>query len=356
MKLTIPHRNLEIHWEPTNNIPWIDPELMDEWEKKLFDFLEEWSNESDTLTAQTSGSTGIPKKIQLEKEKMINSAKMTIDHFKLADHQTALLCMSVDFIAGKMMVVRSIVGHLNLIAVAPSSSPLSIIMDRKIDFAAMVPLQASASLKQLNNVKQLIIGGGVVNHTLRGDLQKLTTRCWSTYGMTETITHIALKPLNGSEQSEYYTVLPKVRFSVDDRGCLVINAPHLTNTTITTNDRVEQIDNSSFIWLGRWDNIINSGGIKISPEEIESKIQSYLKHNFFVAGISDEKLESKLVLIIEDKEWTKENKNNLLKRLNLELPKYKSPRDILFTREFSYTISNKVKRGETLKKLLNNKL
>lgn len=351
MKLYLPHRNLSIQNLDTEISPWVALAEMEDWEKSLFLFIQEWANDSRFVKAQTSGSTGIPKKIQLKKEFMINSALKTIEFFELSQNDSALLCLSTDFIAGKMMVVRAIQADLNLICVSPSSSPLKR-NDIEIDFAAMVPLQAQNSLPQLNSVKKLIVGGGAISNNLEQDLQTTNCQVWSTYGMTETITHVALKKINGEGASSFFKTLTGVTILQDDRSCLIIDAPHLSNERVITNDVIEITSPNTFKWLGRWDNIINSGGVKINPEELETLFSNYISRPFIISSIPDNVLENKLILMIEDNTWKKESVDQLLNQLKKVTSKYKVPKEVFFLPQFVVTKNGKVQRKKTLDLLL----
>ena len=349
MKLNLPHRKTVVEWTAQSSAPWTDEAFMDAWEKDLYAFLIEWNNSNAHILAYTSGSTGTPKPIELEKQKMLNSANMTIEFFKLKPNQKALLCLSTNFIAGKMMVVRALSCGMELIATPPNGNPLSQLKD-KIDFAAMVPLQAKASIDQLIAVDKLIIGGGKVDAQLSQSLQDLPTKVWSTYGMTETVTHVAVKKINGSDRSEKFHGLHNIQFSTDDRDCLTINAPRLSQSIIQTNDIVELHSSNSFTWKGRFDNIINSGGIKINPEEIETILNPLISFPYFVYGLSDPILENRLVLFIELED--KQQQARLRELLNTEmknhLSKYKIPKQIVFKSQFIRTESNKIIRYKTV--------
>ncbi len=320
-------------------------------------FLEDWFSESAVITVKTSGSTGKPKPIQLKKEFMINSAKATGNFFNLPQKTTALLCMPTAYIAGKMMLVRALVLGWHLDIITPSTSPLKE-LNKSYDFSAMVPLQLKNSLLEINKVKKLIVGGGVVSSELVKEIQQSKTEIFATYGMTETITHIAVKKLNHFEKKgilleAHYQCLSDVVISVDDRNCLVINAPNVAEEQIITNDVVAFISDTEFKWLGRFDNVINSGGIKLHPEEIEKKLSKVITKRFFVTGISDENLGEKLVLIIEldvafneVDDYTKLY-NNSIKTLK-NLSKYEVPKQIYFVPNFIETETKKIQRSKTL--------
>jgi O-succinylbenzoic acid--CoA ligase len=272
----------------------------------LEEFMKEWKAPSDTVLVHTSGSTGKPKPIRVEKARMLNSARITCDFLGLKPGNTALLCMPLDYIAGKMVVVRSIERNLKLVSVKPSGHPLEYI-DQHIDFAAMVPMQVYNSLqvpveqKRLQDIDNLIIGGGAVDKTLEEQLIHYPNKVWSTYGMTETLSHIALRRLNGIDASEWYQPFPSVNISKDDDGCLVIDAPLVHDGILVTHDRVE-IKNGRFRILGRLDNVIDSGGIKIQIEEVEKSLKSFLSLPYLITRRSDKKFGEIIVLLTEDKD------------------------------------------------------
>ncbi len=310
-------------------------------------FLEEWFHKDAFVVVQTSGSTGIPKSIQLKKEYMINSAIATGEFFNIRENTTALLCLSVNYIAGKMMLVRALVLGWNLDIVAPVSNPL-LQVDKEYDFTAMVPLQLQNSLNNLHKVKKLIVGGGVVDNSLLNKIQKINTQIFATYGMTETITHIAVKQLNHvKETPNFYKVLPNVIIYKDRRNCLVIKASKVAKELIITNDVVQLISEKQFEWLGRYDNVINSGGIKLHPEKIEKKLDAIINERFFVAGVFDVKLGEKLILVIEGTIFEKEELEENILNLSL-LNKFEIPKEIYFVNHFIETETKKIQRKKTL--------
>lgn len=308
-------------------------------------FLNEWINEKEYISVKTSGSTGVPKDIKLLKRHMKNSALATGAYFNLKENSTALLCLSANYIAGKMMLVRALSLGWNIFLKPPSSSPLD--DGNAYDFAAMVPMQVANSLGNLSNIKQLIIGGAPVSENLQKQLLKQQTQCYVTYGMTETCTHIAIKSL-GVNVDDAYNVLPKVKVSQDERSCLVISAPNVSNDPIVTNDVVKLISDTKFQWLGRYDSIINSGGVKLFPEQIEKKLSRLITSRFFVAGIPDTVLGEQLILVVENAIEYQFDK----KELSTILLKYEQPKKIVFLSKFKETPTGKVHRSETLKSLL----
>ena len=277
-------------------------------------FIEEWNNDSEYVEVKTSGSTGEPKRMMVEKRRMLNSARITCDFLGLKPGDTALLCMSTDYIAGKMMIVRSIERGLKLITVLPSGHPLDLwSLARQesrekhwyIDFAAMVPMQVYNSLQvpeekeRLMAIRHLIIGGGAIDDAMEAELRTFPNAVWSTYGMTETLSHIALRRISGPEASEWYVPFPTVKLSTTDEGCLVIDAPEVCADTLITNDIVELKPDGRFRVLGRKDNVICSGGIKIQIEEVERELKPYARVPYIISKKKDEKFGEIVVLLTE---------------------------------------------------------
>ena len=323
----------------------------------LEDFFSEWNNDSDRVLVHTSGSTGKPKPMMVEKKRMLNSARITCDFLGLKPGDSALLCMSLDYIAGKMVVVRSIERHLHLISVSPSGHPLKDInlkdangknANGEITFAAMVPMQVYNTLQvpeereRLTHVRHLIIGGGAIDASLEKELQALpgNIAIWSTYGMTETLSHIALRRINGDEASEWYQPFDSVKISQTEEGCLVIDAPQVCAETLVTNDIVE-IEKLRFRIKGRKDNVICSGGIKIQIEEVEALLKPHLEKPFMIAKKKDEKFGEIAVFLTEDKEIEKVEAT--IRRL-LSDHKYWIPREFRYVEHLPLTETGKPKR------------
>lgn len=327
-----------------------------EFEQKIKKFLEEWFSESETVKVQTSGSTGIPKVFDIEKKKMINSAEMTCDFLGLKEGNTALNCLPVEYISGKMMIVRSMVKKLRLIVVDPSTKPLQHIND-EVDFCAMTPLQVENSLDKLHLIKNLIIGGAAVSESLKTKITQTLqfsnspTRIFETYGMSETLSHIALKQIF-SLAEDYFTVFENVTISKDERGCLKIFAPNLNAEVLQTNDLVEiKSDNKQFRFLGRIDNIINSGGAKIFPEQLESLVKKKIPNEVVFLGLNDEILGQKLILVIEGEET-----KDLIEKISA-MPfekNFHKPKEIIFIEKIPRTPNGKINRIE-LTKIIGNK-
>lgn len=309
---------------------------------ELYWFLQEWFSDAETLIVQTSGSTGTPKLISIKKELMQNSAKGTGAFFDLGAGTKALCCLSINYIAGKMMVIRALTLGWELDVSEPVSNPLENTF-KEYDFCAMVPMQVQASLLNLYLVKKLLIGGGVVSQNLQESLQDLSTECYASYGMTETVSHIAIKKLNHvkSELNNHYILLPNISISKDKRDCLVIDAPLLSEEKVVTNDVVSILSDNEFEWLGRVDNVINSGGVKLHPEAIEKELSKIISERFFVAGIPDEILGEKLILLIE-------GENRAYDFSSLALSKYQTPKQTYFVEQFVETETKKIQRKKTL--------
>lgn len=311
-----------------------------DWEKDVFSFVLEWLNDDDFITAFTSGSTGKPKEIKLQKSALIFSSKNTLNYLNLKEKYSTLLCIPAKYIGGKMMIARSFVGKLNLILSEPKSTPFSG-LNQFVNFTAITPYQAEkSSAEELAKIKQIIIGGGNVSYLLSSKLKIINSSFYSTYGMTETCSHIALK--NISKGNNYFDVLSEVSISKDDRDCLLIDAPKLSSETINTNDIIELVSESKFIWKGRFDNVINSGGIKLQPEVIEAKISTLIPTRFFITKEDDDAFGERLILIIESEQ---EIELNSLHKL---LSKYEIPKHIYYTSKFIETESGKIHRRKTL--------
>ena len=315
----------------------------------LDEFLEEWNNPSPYVHVQTSGSTGAPKPMLVEKQRMLNSARITCDFLGLREGDTALLCMSLDYIAGKMMVVRSTERGLKLTTVAPSGHPLST-PHSPLDFAAMVPMQVYNSLQvpeekeRLMQIRHLIIGGGAIDDALAAALRTFPNHVWSTYGMTETLSHIALRRLNGPEASEWYTPFPSVKVSLNEDHCLVIDAPLVCATRLVTNDIAElssgSVPSMKFRILGRKDNVICSGGIKIQIETLERQLRPHLQAPFLITKRPDAKFGEVVVLLTEG---TVPEAKEVCLRI---LPKYHQPRVYLHVDQIPLTATGKPARQQ----------
>lgn len=309
----------------------------DAFEKSIGDFLLDWFDNNPNIDLQSSGTTAEPKIIKTSKQSMVNSALATGDFFELSPGDKVLYCLPTRYIAGKMMLVRSFILGLEIDFVAPSSHPLA--KNRtKYDFVAMVPLQAQNSLAGLKNIRKMIVGGAKMSKSLEKILVKSKAEVYETYGMTETVSHIAAKKVG----EEAFTLLPNVTISQNGDNCLIIDAPKISVDPIITNDLVEIINEKQFVFLGRIDNVVNSGGIKLIPEQIEAKLSTEIHSRFFVGGIEDSVLGEKLVLVIEGEKQAGEEVAFEM------LDKYEKPKEVFYVSKFMETDNGKIKRKEIL--------
>lgn len=321
------------------------------WQNEIYRFITEWLDDRDHVLVRTSGSTSKPKTISIKKQAMVVSALKTGQFLELKKGGKALLCMPAKYIAGKMMIVRAMALELDLTLVEPSSNPLKN-FSANFDFAAMVPLQVHEILEEkdgpekLNAIKNLIIGGGPISKSLRKKIGQLTNRSFSTYGMTETITHIAMEPLNGPEADGWLSTLPDVAVGLDNENRLIIDAPDILDHSIQTNDLAEMQDENKFRLLGRYDNIINSGGIKIIPEVVEKKLEKIISNRFVISSQPDDRLGEKLVLVIKGKPDKEFQKGTFLNRLATFLNKYEKPQHVFFLPHFPEAGNRKTDRNK----------
>lgn len=308
-------------------------------------FLREWYNELPYVMGHTSGSTGAPKPIQLLKSDMRASARLTNGYLGIDRDATLLLCLSPTYIAGKMMIVRAIEAGAQLLVIEPASTPLDAVSS-PITLAAMVPMQVAATMQQpngaerLSHIERLLVGGAPVSADLEQQLLQLPTHIYATYGMTETVSHVALRQMGET----HYTAIGDVTFATDDRSCLVIDAPQLSGRRFVTNDVVQLTDDRHFVWQGRYDNVIMSGGLKFCAEEIERKISSVVASRYYITSSPDERLGERIVLMIEAAKYDEVQLVALREKLAQHLSRYEMPREIRFMSCFETTYSGKVKR------------
>ncbi len=321
------------------------------FEKEIGMFLLDWLSDKDTVKVRTSGTTGEPKIMHVKKAAMYGSALATADYFNLSPNSKVLHCLPCEYIAGKMMLVRAMVLGLNIQFVEPTSNPLEKLKER-VEFCAMVPLQVENSLDKLDLISMIIIGGAPISEELElrivESIDPYKTRAYQTFGMTETLSHIAVRPLLKDSLSEKkFMTVKGVKISSDDRGCLQITAPALFDGQLTTNDLVTINHDFSFTWLGRIDYLVNSGGVKIIPENVEKKIKHLIKGNFFLYGLEDETLGQKLTLISEEKQ-----DDDLLEQIASSdtVEKYHIPKELIQTGPFVFTSNGKLRREKTVNK------
>lgn len=317
-----------------------------DYRQKTKKFIQQWNNNADVIIQKTSGSTGSAKSVKIKKQWMIASAKKTIKYFDLQKGNTALLCLPIDYIAGKMMVVRAMVGNLHLLNIDPKGTPD--IPDDTIHLAAMVPLQVQNLIDSgysFKNIKTLIIGGAAINYKLQQAIKNLPCAVYATYGMTETCSHIALQRLNGSNPDNEFQLLDGFSIKSNHKGCLIIEAPGIMQKPIVTTDLVEILSDKKFKWLGRTDNVINSGGIKIIPEDIENNLSAILHTQCIVVGLPHNILGQQAVLVIEK---NKQNNKINIKQFEGIIEKHKTPKAVYYIDAFPRNQSMKIDRQKTI--------
>ncbi|MDM8527155.1 AMP-binding protein [Anaerolineales bacterium HSG24] len=332
-------------------------------EIKTFQFYQQWLSEQDEFILHTSGSTGKPKPIRLHRAQMQASARMTGQALGLQAGDRALVCLSTDYIAGLMMLVRAFELSLDLLVLPPSSTPLANLPDGvTLEFTALVPMQLQKTLTNtpdklpiLNRMKAILIGGAPVSLMLAQQLQAIQSPIYHTYGMTETVSHIALRRLNGPQASDLFIPLPGVTTSLDARGCLTITSVLTNHQPLVTNDLVELHADGAFRWLGRSDYVINSGGVKVQAETVERAIATLLltyRHGqlahrrFFVAPLPHAELGQMVVVIMEGaplSETVEADLRYALLEQNM-LPKYELPRRFVYLPQFEETSTGKIDR------------
>lgn len=315
--------------------------------KAIFTFLREWWNDEAFINAKTSGSTGVPKIIRLNKQSMSVSAQATGDFFDFP----IKICspLSANFIAGKMMLVRAMEWDAEIHCIKPSENPLELVK-QEYDFMVMTPHQLSKGIetKLVNRMallKNVLLGGSPVDEKLETELQSINSNIFLGYGMTETMSHVAIRALNGEEHSTKYKAVKGIHFSQDEDSCLVIRAEKLLESPLKTNDVVELLDEYSFVWKSRLDHVINSGGIKIFPHDVEQQIKNLIPFNFYVAGKKHDQLGQQVTLYIESDKLEESYKMELLHNMKMRLPRYSNPKEIVEIKEFEYTSTGKLKRN-----------
>jgi len=323
----------------------------EEWESYIAEFIRSWLDDSQELSVKTSGSTGAPKEITLLKNNMLNSAQGSIDALGLGKGSRALLCMPARFIAGKMMIVRAMLGGWELQCIKPVLNPLKDTgVTANLDFTAITPMQLSAILEDkesrqnLETIGKIIVGGAALTDELISQCRKLKTEVYETYGMTETISHIALRKVNGDSPHEYFRVLPGVTIRQDERKCLVIQAAGISEHEIVSNDIVEIQDKDCFWFIGRFDNIINTGGVKISPEIVENKLKNLISRSFYITSVEDKLLGRKIILVMEGEPMTAHSEKALLEKCRQILDKFEMPKEISYLPQLPRTETGKIIR------------
>ena len=330
---------------------------LNEHEQHVVQITKMWLNGIPEFSFQTSGSTGKPKKITFRREQLIASAELTARALDLKPGFNALISLDTQFIAGAMMVIRSLVTGMNMIVRTPASNPLDQ-MEDPIDFAAFVPYQVDTILRKspdsFHKIKIILIGGTSISIALAEALKDQTASCYATYGMTETITHIALQKLNGPDRQQAFHLLPGISATLDERGCLVIKASHLGERPHITNDLATILDETQFLIKGRIDDVINSGGLKIHPEKIERVVerifqQFKIQRRFFITGQPHEQLGAQVVLVVEGSPLPSEIEAGIFNRLGQLIGKFEMPKSLFYIPAFRETATQKIDRLETMR-------
>lgn len=327
-----------------------------QFETNTFSFIRQWLAGKSVFQIHTSGSTGEPKQIEITRAQMISSAKLTEQALDLKKEYTALVCLDTRYIAGQMMLVRSFTTGMYIVATEPAANPLErITFPHQIDFTAIVPYQLHHLLQsphrnRLNSFRTIIIGGAAVDRNMLHETTLLSCACYATYGMTETVSHIALQRLNGETSSDLFHILPGISIKADERNCLTISAPYLNDVQIT-NDIVEIVNETSFRWLGRWDNVINSGGVKISPEDLEKRLEHgfqelNLHHRYIISSVPDVLFENKIILVLEVDTIPYYIRKSLFELFLQTLKPYERPKEICGYFPFPETNTGKINRRE----------
>ena len=307
------------------------------WERQVGEFLLNWLDDFSYHTVFSSGSTGTPKQYRLEKQHMINRARMTGERFRISAGMDVLGCLPLSYVAGKLMMVRAIELGWHIDLVAPSKNPLDKVTKR-YEFTAMTAYQVKHSLDYLYKSRKIIIGGGPVDEALVESLNGRHTRAYHTYGMTETSTHVGVRELY-PDYEEFFTALPRIKVRVNGADCLVVDAPDLANEPIVSNDLAVIKSEKMFKILGRTDNVIITGGIKIHPESVQNKLSKFIEPRFFISSEPEKDLGQQVVIYIEGDEIDVDSAFAKAK-----LDRFEKPRKVIFVSQFAETHTAKIDR------------
>ena len=331
-------------FDTLNDLPKFFDKYLDFSDSELTIFLQQWI-ENSSIEIKTSGTSAKPKTFEVKRQYILNSVKMTAEYFKLDNTKSALHCLPMVYIAGKMQLVRGLILGLDLHMIKPAICPLK--KDQYFDFAALTPQQVSGSIDYLENIKTLLVGGGVFSHKLQRLIKKLNVNVYESFAMAETLSHIAVRKLE--DPPGVFTCLPNITISIDYRSCLVIQAKHLGVKRLITNDKVELIQKNRFKFLGRFDFLINSGGIKLIPEVLEQKFSEHINTNYFVSSLPDDVLGQKVILVLEEKRnLFPEHIARKIKE-DSKTKKYQIPKEIHVVKKFMRTESGKIIPSKTMR-------
>ncbi len=319
----------------------------DSYLSQLNDLWNWYQSDRSELEVYSSGTTGAPRSIVLDREAIMASAQMSVNFFGLNASSIIGLSLPLDKIGGIMLAFRAFLVNATILPISPQLKPLESITDESLDFISMVPNQLMASKNDWYKARQILIGGGPLSTELESMINDSAegTVFWHSYASTETLSHVAIRSL-GPGKTNQYKALEGVRFTRSKDSCLVISAPSLNLKNLETKDIVDLIDDQSFIWRGRKDNVVLSGGLKLYPEEIERELS--LPFPFFLASRADADLGQKLVLVIRERDYDQ----SLIQSLKNQLSGPKKPKSILLTKEFKWTETNKIRREESLKNVI----
>jgi O-succinylbenzoic acid--CoA ligase len=337
------------------------------YEVTTLEFCRNWLNGVQEIAINTSGSTGAPKLITLTRRQMEVSARHTLQALQLRENDRALVCLNTEYIGGMMMMVRGLIGNLHLTILEPIGNPFRYLPPNgpdQYEFGSFVPLQLQAILTEssdkkylLDQMKGILVGGAPLSADLIEQIQEIAAPVYHTYGMTETASHVALKKLNGKQPDRYFRAMPEVKLALDDRGCLTITGDLTNNQLIITNDLVNLVSEHEFEWLGRVDNTINSGGVKIQAEKVEVFLAQVLAElqidrRSFIMAVPDEKLGQRVVGLLEGKKLTNSQERDIKQQLEQYLKKFEIPKEFQYAESFSTTGSGKIDKTTTLANIL----
>ena len=353
---------LELIWQTNPELIKQQARPANPYFQKAYDFMNEWTSGREEFDLQTSGSTGTPKTITVTRHQLSSSAAMTGEALNLGKGTKALVCLNVSYVAGLMMLVRGMELGWEMAIVEPSSNPLlNFKNELHFDFVAMVPMQFISCLEneetksKVNNLGKILLGGAPVSISLLRLMAHLKVPIYQSYGMTETVSHVALRKLNCPHPEENYTILPGVKLGKDERGCLFVSGPMTNGEIVQTNDLINIVSENTFTWLGRIDNVINSGGVKIILDRVDELIAAVfydLKYSvaFFTWYQNDGKLGQKLILVIEEKDQ-KLSVEMLLEEIRKKVSVYEIPKHVYFAKQFIKTETDKIDKRRTVEML-----
>lgn len=246
----------------------------EEWVLPIQELVRDFESDDFEMILTSSGTTGVPKEFRFSKKQVIASAYRTLKTFGLRKGMKAMLPISSHYVGGKMMIIRSILGEIDLLLLEPSRSPLKNV-EGFFDFAPMVPLQVlNSSEEDLTRLKKVIIGGASVSSLLQEKIRKIeSVDFFEVFGMSETLSNFSFRDLRN--EKSFFSLQDGVEIRVDERSCLMVSVEGVTDGFLSTNDVVD-LKNGGFEWKGRFDFVVNSGGVKLFPEQLEAALNDFL--------------------------------------------------------------------------------